>query len=42
MNGESSDEYKKSLEKSSSDNIKPLVYYIEKQKNFIEENKRMF
>ena len=42
MNGESSDEYKRALEESSLDNIKPLVDYIEKQKNFIKENEKMF
>ena len=42
MNGESSSEYKKALEESSSENIKPLVDYIEKQKNFIKENEKMF
>jgi Fic family protein len=42
INGESSDEYKRALEESESDNIKPLVDYIEKQKNFIKENERMF
>ena len=42
MNGEYSDEYKNALEESSSDNIKPLVDYIEKQSNFIKENERMF
>lgn len=42
MNGESADEYKKALEESSYDNIKPLVEYIEKQKNFIKENEKMF
>lgn len=42
MNGESADEYKKALEESSSDNIKPLVHYIEMQKDFIKENEKMF
>ena len=42
MNGESADEYKRALEESASGNIKPLVDYIEKQKNFIKENERMF
>ncbi|MBU5226031.1 Fic family protein [Clostridium senegalense] len=42
MNGESADEYKRALEESSSNNIKPLVDYLEKQKNFIKENERMF
>ena len=42
MNGESAEEYKKALEESSLDNIKPLVDYIEKQKDFIKENEKMF
>lgn len=42
MNGESADEYKRALEESSSNNIKPLVDYLEKQKNFIKENERLF
>lgn len=42
MNGESSEEYKKALGESSEDNVKPLIEYIERQKNFILENKNMF
>lgn len=42
MNGESASEYKKALEESSYNNIKPLVDYLEKQKNFIKENEKMF
>lgn len=42
MNGESAEEYKKVLGESSVNNIKPLVDYIEKQKNFIVENNNMF
>lgn len=42
MNGESAEEYKKALGESSVNNIKPLVDYIEKQKNFIVENNNMF
>jgi Fic family protein len=42
MNGESADEYKKSLGVSSVENIKPLVNYIENQKDFIIENQNMF
>ena len=42
MNGESSDEYKRALEESTLDNIKPLVDYIEMQKDFIKENEKMF
>lgn len=42
MNGESSDEYKRALEESTFDNIKPLVDYIEMQKDFIKENEKMF
>ncbi|WP_300379363.1 Fic family protein [Clostridium sp.] len=42
MNGDSADEYKKALGESTSDDIKQLVDYIEKQKNFIKANKKMF
>lgn len=42
MNGESSDEYKRALEESTFDNIKPLVDYIEMQRDFIKENEKMF
>lgn len=42
MNGESSDEYKRALEESTLDNIKPLVDYIEMQRDFIKENEKMF
>ena len=42
MNGESSDEYKRALEESTLDNIKPLDDYIEMQKDFIKENEKMF
>ena len=42
MNGESAEEYKKALGESSVNNIKPIVDYIEKQKNFIVENNNMF
>ncbi|MFT8352583.1 Fic family protein [Clostridium saccharoperbutylacetonicum] len=42
MDGESADEYKKSLGVSSVENIKPLVNYIENQKDFIIENQNMF
>lgn len=42
MNGESADDYKRALEESSVNNVKPLVIYLEKQKDFIIENKRMF
>ncbi|MFU7515527.1 Fic family protein [Clostridium sp. HCS.1] len=42
MNGESSDEYKRALEESTFDNIKPLVDYIEMQKDFIKENEKLF
>ena len=42
MNGVSAEEYKKALGDSSIDNIKPLVDYIENQKDFIEENKNRF
>lgn len=42
MNGESADEYKKALDASSINDIKPLVEYIENQKDFIEENINIF
>lgn len=42
MNGESAEVYKKSLGVSSVENIKPLVNYIENQKDFIIENQNMF
>lgn len=42
MNGESAREYKKALGASSVDNIKPLVNYIENQKDLIVENRNMF
>lgn len=42
MNGESAREYKKALLESSISNIEPLVNYINKQNDFIEENKNMF
>lgn len=42
MNGESAKEYKKALSDCSGDNIKPLVQYIESQKDFITENINMF
>lgn len=42
MNGESSDEYKNALASSSKDNIEPLVNYLDKQKDFIEDNKNLF
>jgi Fic family protein len=42
MNGESADEYKKALGASTVDNIRPLVDYIKKQKDFTVENKGMF
>jgi Fic family protein len=42
MNGESAEEYKKTLGASSVDNISPLVSYIQKQKDFIVENRNMF
>ncbi|MGL5069593.1 MAG: Fic family protein [Sarcina sp.] len=42
MNGDSSDEYKKALGNSSVENIKPLVSYLENQKDFINENINMF
>ena len=42
MNGDSLDEYKKALGDSSINNIKPLVSYLENQKDFINENINMF
>lgn len=42
MNGESSEEYKKALANSTKDNVIPLVEYLNKQKDFIENNKNMF
>lgn len=42
MNGENAREYKKVLLESSISNIEPLVNYINKQNDFIEENKNMF
>lgn len=42
MNGESPKEYKKALQESTVDNIEPLISYLNKQKDFIEENIKMF
>lgn len=42
MNGESSIEYKKALDESTNDNIRPLIEYLNKQKDFIEDNRSMF
>ncbi|BCZ48872.1 hypothetical protein psyc5s11_49390 [Clostridium gelidum] len=42
MNGESADKYKSALGAASKDDIKPLIQYIEDQKDFIVENKNMF
>ena len=42
MNGESAKEYKKALGNCSKETIKPLVDYIENQKDFIIENIDMF
>ncbi|ELP5182798.1 cell filamentation protein Fic [Clostridium perfringens] len=42
MNGESAKEYKKALQESTVDNIEPLISYLNKQKDFIEENIKMF
>ncbi|EOU1466889.1 Fic family protein [Clostridium perfringens] len=42
MDGESAKEYKKALQESTVDNIEPLVSYLNKQKDFIEENIKMF
>ena len=42
MNGESAMEYKKALGDCSEEDVKPLVDYIENQKDFIAENLNMF
>ena len=42
MNGESSTEYKKALGKSTNDNVRSLIEYLNKQKDFIEDNMNMF
>ena len=42
MNGESAMEYKEALSNCTEVNVKPLVQYIENQKDFIEENLNMF
>ncbi|XZN45706.1 Fic family protein (plasmid) [Clostridium perfringens] len=42
MNGESINDYKKALQESTVDNIEPLISYLNKQKDFIEENIKMF
>ena len=42
MNGESSIEYKKALDESTNDNIRALIEYLNKQKDFIEDNMSMF
>lgn len=42
MNGESTNDYKKALQESTVDNIEPLVSYLNKQKDFIGENIKMF
>ena len=42
MNGESTNYYKKALQESTVDNIEPLFSYLNKQKDFIEENIKMF
>lgn len=42
MRGESTKEYKNALEESFVDNIETLVNYIDRQKDFIEENINMF
>lgn len=42
MNGETSIEYKKALEESTNNNVKPLIDYLNKQKDFIQENINMF
>ncbi|MEG1132466.1 MAG: Fic family protein [Romboutsia sp.] len=42
MNGETANEYRKVLAESREDILDPLIKYINKQKNFIEENKSLF
>lgn len=42
INGETANDYKKALQESTVDNIEPLVSYLNKQKDFIEENIKMF
>ncbi|MGU8354502.1 Fic family protein [Clostridium perfringens] len=42
MSGESAKEYKKALVESTLANIEPLVSYLNKQKDFIGENIKMF
>ncbi|HAT4302978.1 TPA: Fic family protein [Clostridium perfringens] len=42
MNGETINDYKKALQESTVDNIEPLISYLNKQKDFIEENIKMF
>ncbi|HAT4256581.1 TPA: cell filamentation protein Fic [Clostridium perfringens] len=42
VNGETANDYKKALQESTVDNIEPLVSYLNKQKDFIEENIKMF
>ncbi|MDU4912862.1 MAG: Fic family protein [Clostridium baratii] len=42
MSGETPNEYKKALAESRESKIDPLIKYIRKQKDFIEENKSLF
>ena len=42
MSGETINEYKKALAESRESKIDPLIKYIRKQKDFIEENKSLF
>ncbi len=42
INGETANDYKKALQESTVDNIEPLVSYLNKQKDFIEESIKMF
>ena len=42
MNGETSDEYKNSLKLSSSEDISPLLKYIESQENFMVKEKSLY
>lgn len=42
INGETANYYKKALQESTVDNIEPLISYLNKQKDFIEENIKMF
>ncbi|MEG0844540.1 MAG: Fic family protein [Romboutsia sp.] len=42
MDGETANEYRKALAESKDNKLDPLMNYINKQKDFIEENKSLF